>query len=141
MSRASEIPGVLRIALIGSLGTDKPDPKDADMLVTIDTEVDMDSLAAAGRRLKGRGQSKSSGADIFLCNSKGEYLGRTCSWRECHPRVACSGTQCGMGTRICNDFDVVSLDKELVLNPPLELWPRVVHRGSLPTDVERMFIE
>jgi hypothetical protein len=29
------MPGVLRIALLGSLATDKPLPKDADVLVTI----------------------------------------------------------------------------------------------------------
>lgn len=138
---ASQIPGVIRIALIGSLLTNKPSPKDADLLVTIDSEIDMDSLAAAGRRLEGMCQSRSSGADIFLCDSEGEYLGRTCSWKQCHPRMACLGTQCGTGVRIRNDFDVIRLDTELILQPPLELWPTIVRRGEIPRDVERVLIE
>src|ERR1700739_214103 len=50
---ARSSPGVLRIALLGSLATDKPVPKDADLLVTIDAAMDLSSLARFGRRLKG----------------------------------------------------------------------------------------
>ena len=38
--QAGSCEGVLRIALIGSLATDKPVPKDADVLVTIDAGMD-----------------------------------------------------------------------------------------------------
>jgi len=138
---ASQIKGVLRIALVGSLVTDKPQPKDADLLVTIDQDNDIDSLAAAGRRLKGRGQSRGSGADIFLCGPQGDYLGRTCSFRECHPRVSCSGYQCGLGTRICDDLDIICLEHGLIREPPLELWPNVVRRTTIPADVERIVLE
>jgi hypothetical protein len=48
-------PGILRIALLGSLATDKPVPKDADVLATIDA-TDLSSLARFGRRLKGTAQ-------------------------------------------------------------------------------------
>jgi len=37
---ASAFPGVRRIALVGSLTTDKPVPKDADVLVTVDGGMD-----------------------------------------------------------------------------------------------------
>src|SRR5271169_4373021 len=50
---ARDYPGVLRIALLGSLATDKPIPKDADVLVTIEGSMDLTKLARAGRQLKG----------------------------------------------------------------------------------------
>lgn len=133
---ASQLNGVRRISLIGSLVTEKNTPKDADVLVTIDETVDMDSLAALGRKLKGRAQSRGSGADIFLCATTGEYLGRTCSYKDCHPRMACLGRQCGRGTRLCDDFENVHLDAKVVSNPPLEVWPEVVKRAPMPRDVE-----
>lgn len=73
--RARAYPGVRRIALIGSLARDKDDPKDADVLVTVDDDADLTSLATAGRRLKGRAQSRNKGADIFLADPSGNYIG------------------------------------------------------------------
>jgi hypothetical protein len=137
---ASQIPGVRRIALVGSLVTEKEHPKDADLLVTIGDGIDVNALAAAGRKLKGRMQGRNSGADIFLSSETGNYLGRTCSYRECHPRMACRGRQCSHGTRICDDFDVLSLDSALLSEPPLELWPAVVRRVRIPQDVERVLV-
>jgi hypothetical protein len=46
------VAGVPRIALLGSLSTDKPLQKDADVLVTIDAAMDLSSLARFDRRLK-----------------------------------------------------------------------------------------
>jgi hypothetical protein len=43
---ARSTPGVLRIALLGSLATDKPMPKDADVLVTIDAPVEKHGVAS-----------------------------------------------------------------------------------------------
>ena len=52
--RAARIcPGVLRIALIGSLVTNKPIPKDADVLVTIDDTTDLTGLARAASAPQG----------------------------------------------------------------------------------------
>lgn len=45
---ASHLSGVTRIALIGSLITPKPDPKDADLLVTVTDDADLAPLAAPG---------------------------------------------------------------------------------------------
>ena len=80
MERARNIRGVRRIALVGSLATANANPKDADLLIWIDDDADLASLAAVGRQLKGRAQSRNSGADIFLADTDGRYLGRTCHW-------------------------------------------------------------
>ena len=63
---ARSAPGVRRIALLGSLATDKPVPKDADVLVTIDADINLAPLARLGRRLKGTAQTINLGADISL---------------------------------------------------------------------------
>ena len=77
---ARRLPGVTRIALIGSLATNKPDPKDADLLVTVADDMDLAPLAALGRRLQGRAQGLNRGGEVFLADPRGAYLGRTCSW-------------------------------------------------------------
>jgi hypothetical protein len=93
---ARSTPGVLRIALLGSLATDKPVPKDADVLVTIDPAMDLAPLARLGRRLQGTAQTINLGADIFLADAAGRYLGRICHHRECWRRVACRALNCGL---------------------------------------------
>ena len=80
---ASRIPGILRIALIGSLTTDKVDPKDADVLVTISSETDLTPLATLGRKLQGHAQSFNRGGEVFLADPDHRYLGRTCPWKRC----------------------------------------------------------
>lgn len=135
--------GVTRIALVGSLTNDKRDPKDADVLVTVDDSADLNSLAAAGRRLKGRAQSQNKGADVFIADSSGHYIGRICHWRECRPgiRVACDARNCGRRSFLHDDLDDVTLDPVLISSPPVELWPRVVRRAALPRDVEVQLVE
>jgi hypothetical protein len=61
---ACTYPGVLRIALMGSLATSGAIPKDADVLVTINGTMDLGELARAGRRLKGSAQAINLGADV-----------------------------------------------------------------------------
>lgn len=72
VERARVLKGVERIALLGSITTVKERPKDIDLLVTVTDGADFRALAGLGRKLKGAGQSRSSGADVFLCNSKGD---------------------------------------------------------------------
>ena len=60
VERARLCPGVRRIALVGSLVTHKAEPKDADVLVAVENAADLTELAAAGRKLKGRAQSRNS---------------------------------------------------------------------------------
>jgi hypothetical protein len=55
---ASQVSGVLRVALIGSLATSKPEPKDVDLLVTVADDADLTLLAAHGRKLLGHCQSR-----------------------------------------------------------------------------------
>src|ERR1700747_2366324 len=102
-------PGVRRIALLGSLATAKAIPKDVDLLVTVERAMDLSPLARAGRRLKGLAQTINLGADIFLADTAGHYLGRICHYRECHPRVACRAQHCGLRTHLNDDLHIVTL--------------------------------
>jgi len=135
--------GVLRIAVVGSLTREKDNPKDADVLVTVDADADLTPLASAGRRLKGRAQSRNRGADIFLADPAGNYIGRTCHWRECRPgiRASCDARHCGRRAFLHDDLDDVTLDSSLIKAPPLELWPNIVRRVELPKDLEAQLVQ
>ena len=67
---ARQVAGVTRIALIGSLTTEKPDPKDADVLVTVNEDADLAPLARLGRRLQGRAQTLNRGGEVFLADPR-----------------------------------------------------------------------
>lgn len=140
---ARNLPGVSRISLVGSLTTSKASPKDADVLVTVASDCSLNRLARAGRALKGHAQTRNSGADIFLTNPDGLYIGRTCHWRECRPgiRLACRAQNCGAREFLNDDLQVVNLAPTLVGAPPIEIWPRVVRRVPVPADVERTLLE
>jgi predicted nucleotidyltransferase len=133
-------PGVLRIALLGSLATDKPVPKDADVLVTIDPAMDLAPLARLGRRLQGTAQTINLGADIFLADAAGRYLGRICHYRECWRRVACRALNCGLRQHLNDDLQIVTLSPTLVGAPPIELWPRIVARCVVPADTQALLV-
>lgn len=135
---AAEVPGVSRIALVGSLARPKPLPKDADVLVTVDHEASLDRLAKAGRALKGHAQTRNSGADIFLAKPDGQYSGRICHWRDCRPgiRVACQALHCGGREFLSDDLHRVNLPPSLIAAPPVELWTLVLRRAQVPADVE-----
>jgi hypothetical protein len=137
---ASGCAGVRRIALLGSLATTKSIPKDADVLVTIDSDMDLTQLARTGRGLKGQAQRINLGADVFLADQEGRYLGRICGYRECRPRALCRAWHCGLRQHLQDDFDVVTLPKELIEAPPVDLWPSVVRRVALPGDVETLLL-
>jgi len=114
---ARSCPGVQRISLLGSIVTAKAIPKDIDVLVTIDGAMDLTRLARAGRRLMG-------------------YLGRICHYRECHPRALCQAQHCGQRDHLNDDLHIVTLSQELIASPPVDLWPKVVRRVSVPADVD-----
>ena len=132
---ARNCPGVQRISLLGSILTTKPIPKDIDVLVTIDATMDLATLARSGRRLMGQAQTINLGADVFLADTTGRYLGRICHYRECHPRVLCHAQHCGQD-HLNDDLHIVTLSRDLIASPPVELWPKVIRRLSVPTDVE-----
>jgi len=140
VKRASACAGVRRVALLGSLATPKPVPKDADILVTLDPGLDLSELAPIGRRLKGRGQQINLGADIFLCETDGCYIGRICGFRECHYRAACEAQTCGGRDHLNDDLHLVTLAAGLIAAPPFDLWPTVIRRGTAPPDVEQLLL-
>ncbi len=137
---AQATPGVRRIALLGSLATDKPVPKDADVLVTIDATMDLDPLARFGRRLKGTAQTINLGADIFLADEADRYMGRISHYRECHLRVACRALHCGLRQHLNDDLQIVTLSPALVSAPPIDLWPSVVARCAVPADTQALLV-
>lgn len=132
--------GVRRISLIGSIVTAKAIPKDIDVLVTIDTEMELSKLASAGRRLKGAAQTINLGADIFLADAADRYLGRICHYRQCHPRSLCLAQHCGQRDHLNDDLHIVTLSRELMCSPPVDLWPTVVRRVTVPPDVENILL-
>jgi len=137
---ARRLSGVTRIALLGSITTGNPDPKDVDLLVTVEDEMDLTDLtdlATLGRHLSGRLQSLGAGADIFLACPENRYLGRLCLWRECAPgiRLSCDALNCGRRHFLHDDLRAVRLPRWLVVSPPVEAWPRVVIRVPPPPDL------
>jgi predicted nucleotidyltransferase len=137
---AAAVAGVKRISLIGSIVTPKPDTKDVDLLVVIANNADLAELARCGRRLQGKSQSLNRGADIFLADESGRYLGRTCSWRECAPglRMACVALHCGRRQYLNDDLANLCLNETLIATPPVDLWPVVRLRRTVPADVQEM---
>lgn len=133
---ARHCPGVQRFSVLGSILTNKPTPKDVDVVVTIDATMDLARLARSGRRFMGQAQTINLGADVFLVDTTGQYLGRICHYRECHPRVLCHAQHCGERDHLNDDLHIVTLSQELIASPPVELWPKVIRRLSVPTDVE-----
>jgi len=135
-----DIPGVKSIAVLGSIVTTKPNPKDIDVLVVIADDADLTPPATASRRLQGHAQSFNRGADVFLANERGTYIGRTCHWRDCRPgvRQSCDALHCGRRPYLHDDLDAIRLNSSLVVSPPVTLWPHVERRGQLPPDVEEI---
>lgn len=134
---AKQLHGVVRIALLGSITTSKREPKDIDFLVTVEDDLDLAALATLSRRLSGHLQSQSTGADVFLANPQGAYIGRTCPWRECAPgiRRSCDALHCGQRTYLHDDLDTIHLPASVVMSPPVEVWPNKVVRVALPRDM------
>jgi hypothetical protein len=137
---ARPTPGVYRVSLLGSLATDKPVPKDADVLLTIDATMDLGPLARLGRRLQGTAQTINLGADIFLADAAARYMGRICHYRECRPRVACRALSCGLRQHLNDDLQIVTLGPTLVGAPPIDLWPRTVARCAVPADTQALLL-
>ena len=140
VASVSQIAGVRRIAILGSIVTDKPDPKDIDLLVVVADDADLAPLATCARRLRGHAQSFNRGADVFLADERGTYIGRACHWKDCRPgvRQSCDALHCGRRPYLHDDLDAIRLNSTLVLSPPVTLWPYVERRRQLPPDVEEV---
>jgi len=135
-----QLAGVRRIAVLGSIVTTKLDPKDIDVLVVVADDADLAPLAICARRLQGHAQSVNRGADVFLADERGAYIGRTCHWKDCRPGVrrSCDALHCGRRPYLHDDLDAITLNRTLVLAPAVTLWPHVERRGQLPPDVEEV---
>lgn len=140
--KACQLVGVVRIALIGSLTTNKLDPKDADLLVTVTDEMDLAPLAKLGRKLNGHAQNFNKGGEIFLSDPRGHYLGRICHGKLCGPgiRLSCDALHCGRRSYLHDDLKTVRLSDDLIAAPPIELWPQIIIRVAVPEDVEQMLL-
>jgi predicted nucleotidyltransferase len=135
-----QMSGVQRIAILGSIVTTKPDPKDIDVLVVVADDADLAPLAMCARRLQGHAQSFNRGADVFLADQRGTYIGRTCHWKDCRPGVrrSCDALHCGRRPYLHDDLDAITLNSTLVHAPPVTVWPYVERRGQLPADVDEV---
>lgn len=94
---ARSVAGVRQIAVVGSIVTTKPNPKDIDVLVVVADDADLAPLAKHARQLQGHTQSFNRGADVFVADERGNYIGRTCRWKDCRSgvRQACDARHCG----------------------------------------------
>ena len=137
IDRIVAVSGLQRIAMIGSITGSKANPKDVDILITVEDDADLAAIATAARRLKGMAQSKNKGADVFLANPAGQYIGRICHWRNCGPRfrASCDARNCGQRHYLHDDLDDIALDPLLIKEPPLEIWPKIVYRQSVASDL------
>lgn len=140
---ARDIPGVQRIALIGSLVSEKEFPKDIDLLVTVSDDCDLAPLAKLGRQLSGHMTSYQAGADLFLASEDGQYIGRTCSWKDCGPgyRASCDAMNCGQRPYLHDDFSAVRLKEEVIARPSVVLWPDLTASPDTPRDIHEQLIE
>ena len=134
--RAARIcPGVLRIALIGSLVTNKPIPKDADVLVTIDDTTDLTGLARAASAPQGVCSNHQPSSLMRLGVTSDAFASIASAIRAWHasPSIADAAPTSTM-------THVVTLSKELLAAPPIDLWPDVVRRLKVPPDVEALLL-
>lgn len=134
---ARQMAGVRRIALIGSITDDKPEPQDLDLLVTVDNDLDLTALARLSRQVRGRLQSINRGCDVFLADAANQYIGRLCIWRNCRPgiRASCDARHCGRRQFLHDDLDDISLGADLVREAAVELWPTPILRRPVPADL------
>lgn len=135
---ARSLPGVRRIALTGSLLSAKTDPNDVGLLVTVPDDLDLAPLAKLSRRLQGRCQSLGRGADVFLLDAEGTYLGRICPWRDCRPgaRVGCPARHCGLRPRLMDDR--IRVDGQALAQSVV--WPPRPAAGAVPDDVRTLLM-
>jgi len=138
----AKLEGVRRISILGSITTEKEKPKDIDFLVMVEDTAELEPLARLGRRLKGRTGSEGGGADIFLTDTRGNYIGRTCSWKECRPGVrrSCFALNCGQREYLYDDLQKITLSKKTIAGA-LQLWPKLEKRVGLPCDLEKVLGE
>ena len=138
-----KVPGVTRIALIGSLATDVEAPRDADLLISVNEDANLTPLAKLGRRWRAFVQSLHCSGDIFLCDEQGNYLGRTCPWKDCGAGLnpQCDARHCSRRRYLHDDLNTIRLSRQVVSLPPIELWPEIILRAPVPQDVDDILVK
>jgi len=138
----AKVPGVRKIGLLGSITTEKKNPKDIDFVVVVEDTADLEPLARWGRKLSGHAMQVGRGADVFLANTRGTYIGRTCHWRDCGPglRASCDALNCGQRHYLHDDLETIRL-KDAIVQEAMELWPQLEKRSGLPSDLESVLRE
>ena len=114
-------------------------------MVTVADDLDLAPLAKAARQLSGRAMQTggSRWADVFLADAAGNYLGRTCPWKECGPgiRMSCQAQHCGRRHYLYDDLQNIKLEPALIQAPPIVLWPTALSRVEVPADVEELLLK
>jgi hypothetical protein len=59
---------------------------------------------------------------------------------ECRPRALCVAQHCGERDHLNDDLHIVTLPQELIQSPPIDLWPKVSRRITMPLDVENILL-
>jgi hypothetical protein len=54
--------------------------------------------------------------------------------------VSCDALHCGRRPYLHDDWETIRLNEALIAAPPIELWPEIVTRVSVPEDVERELV-
>ena len=135
LERIPGVPGIERVALVGSLATDKLDPQDLDLLATVRPGADLTALAALGRRTEGKRKNGTWGVDLFVVEN-GRYLGRACKYREPHPRVRCGRCLCVPERPfLCDTSGQFTLNVDALVGTGAVLWPQFQAAKDLPQDV------
>ena len=131
---------VRQVALIGSICTNKPNPKDIDLLISIKPKTDLKKLATLRRKTQGRIGQGLLGTDMFIVED-GRYLGRLCRYREPWPRVVCCNDNliCDRTRNyLCNTSNNFSIDKSIINNPPITIYPKFSTTIEIPNDVGKV---
>ena len=130
-----QMPGMSGLDAMISIRTEQPSAR-----IIVLTTYAGDVLAQRARSLKGTAQRINLGADIFLADETGRYIGRVCHYRECHPRMSCEARHCGRHQHLNDDLDVITLVPTVIAEPPVDLHPRIVRRCAVPADVDSLLL-
>ena len=133
------IDGIIRVALIGSICTNKRNINDIDILITIRDGMDITRIATQKRKLQGRIQRGSLGADVFLAEN-GKYIGRPCNYKKPWVRVVCASNNntCDLDRPfLCDTSRNIRLSNTVINDPPIILWPEATANITIPHDIKK----
>lgn len=54
--------------------------------------------------------------------------------------MICDALHCGRRPYLHDDLRTITLERSLIIAPPLELWPHIVTRVAVPADVEQSLL-